>query len=245
MFCSVCGSWVEENAAFCPNCGAAINGNVQKKDNSTMQEHGNAAADVQDGYIQIDGTMEFVYHPYGVACLLNRAVPVSVDNYYVTANGNSIDRAHISGTKQGYRRKTLAYIAAIFCGLMCFSTISMILVCLPMVFTGISGAGVNAAEVVGYMVGYIVCAVLMGILTVLFWRAGKEYVLIIKGSGSADAITISTDARHRRELDPIEEAVRALAVSHDHDTNVRIQGQINRAHSEHQTDRIIDAINRK
>lgn len=227
MFCSVCGSQVEENAAFCPNCGAAMNGNVQQEDNSSMQEYGNAAASVQDGYAQIDGTMELAYHPFNVAGIfMNRKAPVYVDNYYVTASGNSIDRAHISGTKRGTRTKLWKYFAAFL-----FLT------------QGIGWVFGNKPTPNHYAL--IPIGVFLIIIAPWLLMTAKEEILIIKGSGSADAITISTDAFHRRELDPIEEAVRALAASYDRDTNVRLQGAMNRAHSEYQTDRIIDAINRK
>lgn len=223
MFCSKCGSRVWENVAFCPNCGAAINGNVQGEDNSAMQEYGNAAAAYMMDTHGIDGTMELTYHPY--PSFLKGCV--YVDNYYVTAGGNSIDRAHISGTKRCSQIHIRNYLMAIFMVALAFM---FLLTVLATEKNGIQGA--------------ILIAIFID-LAVFNCMTAREDVLIIKGSGSADAITISTNARYRRELDPIENAVKALAASHDRDTNVRVQGAINRAHSEYQTDRIIDAINRE
>ncbi len=214
MFCPSCGSQVADNISFCPKCGAKLKETVCEKKDNTVVPSGRAETVVQDNYTTLDGTTVIEYLPYNKF----KKSTVCVDNFYVTVDGNSIDRAHISGTKQCCRMHKGAPLVIAFAALATLGFFSS---------------------------GDVLLAIFFAVGTVLLFLFGREYSLIIKGAGSADAIYVTVDFRNRKVLDTVESAVKALAISHDNDTNVRAQGAMNRAHAEYQADRIIDAINRK
>lgn len=227
MLCPSCGAEVPDNYSFCTKCGAPLNKSAETKQKSSETNTGRidsivsamkAAYAVKDTYVTDNGVIVFEYHPF--FDLGKRTV--CIDDFYVNANGNSIDRAHISGTKRDYKIHWWFYFIA-FC--LFITGLNVFLVPAFRALTSIHPI---------LFIVYLVFAVMFGAASVILVKCPREYILIIKGSDRADAIYISTGYTEREKLSEIEMAVKTLSISHDNDNNIRTYAE-----------QILHALNKK